>query len=108
MIRSPFFTLHRDLPREGPGERGDVAWAAEMAALAPDARICEAACGPGADIPALLFAAPEANLIGFDLHQPFVEDAALKAGLLNDGLSEADYATSVSYTHLTLPTTPYV
>lgn len=78
MTRSPFFTLHRDLPREGPGERGDVAWAAEMAALAPDARICEAACGPGADIPALLFAAPDAALIGFDLHQPFVEDAAAR------------------------------
>jgi len=27
---------------------------------------------------------------------PFVEDAALKAGLLNDGLSEADYATFIA------------
>ncbi len=78
MNRKAFFTLHRDLPREGPGERGDVAWAAELAGLKPDARICDAACGPGADIPALLFAAPEANVTGFDLHQPFVDDAAAR------------------------------
>jgi SAM-dependent methyltransferase len=78
VTRSAFFTLHRDLPREGPGERGDVAWAAEVCDLARDARICDAACGPGADIPALLFAAPEARLIGFDLHQPFVDDATAR------------------------------
>ncbi len=80
MTRKAFFTLHRDLPREGPGERGDVAWAAEIAGLRPDARICDAACGPGADIPALLFAAPEARLTGFDLHAPFVSDAATRFG----------------------------
>lgn len=75
MTRKAFFTLHRDLPREGPGERGDVAWAARVAGLAVDARVCDAACGPGADIPALLFAAPQAKVTGFDLHQPFVDDA---------------------------------
>jgi len=78
VTRSAFFTLHRDLPREGPGERGDVAWAGEVCGLPRDARICDAACGPGADIPALLFAAPEARLIGFDLHQPFVDDATAR------------------------------
>ena len=78
MSRSAFFTLHRDLPREGPGERGDVAWAAQVCDLAADARICDAACGPGADIPALLFAAPKARLTGFDLHQPFVADATAR------------------------------
>lgn len=75
MNRKAFFTLHRDLPREGPGERGDVSWAAEVAGLPSDAAICDAACGPGADIPAMLFAAPEAHVVGFDLHQPFVDDA---------------------------------
>jgi SAM-dependent methyltransferase len=78
VTRSAFFTLHRDLPREGPGERGDVAWAADVCGLAADARICDAACGPGADIPALLFAAPSATLTGFDLHRPFVKDATAR------------------------------
>ena len=31
-----FFTLHRDLPREGPGEPADVAWAALLAGLPQD------------------------------------------------------------------------
>lgn len=78
MTHRAFFTLHRDLPREGPGERGDVTWAGEVTGLAPDARILDAACGPGADIPALLFFAPGAALTGIDLHQPFVEDAAAR------------------------------
>lgn len=78
MNRKAFFTLHRDLPREGPGERADVAWAAEVAGLASDAAICDAACGPGADIPALLFAAPGGRVTGFDLHLPFAEDAAAR------------------------------
>lgn len=76
MDHKPFFILHRDLPREGPGERGDVAWAADVAGLAEDALICDAACGPGADIPALLFAAPKGRVTGFDLHEAFVADAA--------------------------------
>ncbi|MBF9032345.1 methyltransferase domain-containing protein [Rhodobacterales bacterium HKCCE3408] len=78
MTHKAFFLLHRDLPREGPGERGDVSWAAEVAGLRPDAAICDAACGPGADIPALLFAAPHARVVGFDLHAPFVDDAAAR------------------------------
>ena len=75
MDRKSFFILHSDLPRQGPGERGDVAWAAELADLRRDAVICDAACGPGADIPALLFAAPEGRVTGFDKHEGFVAEA---------------------------------
>ena len=70
-----FFELHRDLPREGPGEAGDVAWAAQVAALMPNARICDAACGPGADIPALLDAAPEGHVTAMDKVEAFVRQA---------------------------------
>lgn len=42
-----FFALHRDLPREGPGEAADVAWALEVAGVAPGARVADAGCGPG-------------------------------------------------------------
>ncbi|MGR3501489.1 class I SAM-dependent methyltransferase [Pseudaestuariivita sp.] len=70
-----FFELHRDLPREGPGEPADVAWAAEVAGIARDAQVCDAACGPGADIAALLQAVPEGHVTALDKTAHFVEAA---------------------------------
>ena len=61
-----FFTLHRDLPREGPGVAEDVAWTVSLLKLGARAQIADVACGPGGDIAALLAAAMLAN-----------EDAAL-------------------------------
>ena len=61
-----FFTLHRDLPREGAGEPADVAWAASVAGLSPTAQIADVGCGPGADIAALLAAAPEGHVTALD------------------------------------------
>lgn len=75
-----FFRLHSDLPREGPGEPEDVAWAAQIAGLRPDARICDAACGPGADIPALRAAAPEGHITALDKVEAFVEQAQNQHG----------------------------
>ncbi len=73
--RNAFFTLHADLPREGPGEPADVAWAAQMAGVTAQARILDAACGPGGDIAALLAAAPQGHVTGIDLHAPFIAAA---------------------------------
>jgi SAM-dependent methyltransferase len=75
-----FFTLHADLPREGPGETADVAWAADIAGLKPDSRILDAASGPGGDIGALLRAAPEGHVTAIDLHAPFIEAARARWG----------------------------
>ncbi len=75
-----FFTLHADLPREGPGETADVAWAARLAGLSPGARILDAACGPGGDIGALLRAAPAGHVTAIDLHAPFIEAARARWG----------------------------
>jgi len=75
--RDGFFVLHADLPREGPGDPADVAWAADLAATPATARILDAACGPGGDIGALLRAAPEGQVTAVDLHAPFV--AAVRA-----------------------------
>jgi SAM-dependent methyltransferase len=75
-----FFTLHADLPREGPGETADVAWAAEVAGTRADARILDAACGPGGDIGALLRAAPEGHVTAIDQHAPFIEQAKARWG----------------------------
>jgi len=75
-----FFTLHADLPREGPGETADVAWAAGVAGIKPDARILDAACGPGGDIGALLRAAPKGHVTAIDLHAPFIDAARARWG----------------------------
>jgi len=75
-----FFTLHADLPREGPGETADVAWAAEVAGLKPDARVLDAASGPGGDLGALLRAAPKGHVTAIDKHAPFIDAARARWG----------------------------
>lgn len=70
-----FFTLHRDLPREGPGEVADVSWAAVQAGLGPGARIADLGCGPGGDIAALLEAAPGAHVTGYEQVAQFADAA---------------------------------
>lgn len=70
-----FFTLHCDLPREGPGEAADVAWAAQALGLAPNAQMADIACGPGADIGALLTAAPDGHVTALDKTAHFVDVA---------------------------------
>lgn len=76
-----FFALHCDLPREGPGEAADVAWAADVAKLGKAAQLADVGCGPGGDIAALLAAAPEGHVTALDKTAHFVEAArALRAG----------------------------
>ena len=70
-----FFTIHADLPREGPGCAEDVIWACDLAGVARDARILDAGCGPGADIAALLEHAPIGSVLGVDKHAPFIAQA---------------------------------
>jgi SAM-dependent methyltransferase len=74
--RDAFFTLHSDLPREGPGDDECVAWAMNAAMPEADWFVCDAGSGPGADIPALLTYVPDGNLLAVDLHAPFVARAA--------------------------------
>lgn len=75
-----FFTLYRGLDREGPGEPADVAWVAEVVGLKPDARICDAGCGSGADVPALLAAAPQGRVVAVDSHKPFIDELWVRVG----------------------------
>lgn len=70
-----FFTLHRDLPREGPGVAQDVAWAASLIDLPAKAQIADVACGPGGDIAALLVAAPEGHVTALDKTPHFIDAA---------------------------------
>ncbi|GAB5446400.1 class I SAM-dependent methyltransferase [Gymnodinialimonas sp.] len=78
--KESFFKIHADLPREGPGETADVAWAAEVAGLGAGARICDAGSGPGGDIGALLRAADGAHVTAIDAHAPFIEAAQARWG----------------------------
>ena len=68
-----FFRIHEGLPREAPGDRESLDWALGLAGVGPAARICDAGCGPGADIPALLAHAPAGHVHAIDLHAPFIE-----------------------------------
>ncbi|MEM6386621.1 MAG: class I SAM-dependent methyltransferase [Pseudomonadota bacterium] len=70
-----FFQVHRDLPREGPGEAADVHWALDMAGTPAGARILDAACGPGADLVTLAEAREQARVLGVEKQAHFVEDA---------------------------------
>ncbi|MHC0054978.1 class I SAM-dependent methyltransferase [Actibacterium sp. D379-3] len=71
-----FFEVHRDLPREGPGDPADVNWALRLADLPPDAAVCDAGCGPGGDIAALLTHLPQGRVLAVDAHAPFARAAA--------------------------------
>ena len=70
-----FFTLHRDLPREGPGLAEDVAWAAHVTGLPADGRVLDAGCGPGGDLAALGRAVPRGRVLGLDRVPHFVAAA---------------------------------
>ena len=83
--REAFFVVHRDLPREGPGQAEDVHWALYTAAVAEQVRICDAACGPGADTRTLAIARPKARIEAIDKMAHFVAAARERcAGLPAD------------------------
>jgi trans-aconitate methyltransferase len=92
-LQTAFFTLHRDLPREGPGEAADIAWATALAGIGPKAQLADVGCGPGADIAALLEAAPQGQVTALDKTPHFIDEA--RARWQDDGrvtLLKADMA----------------
>ena len=68
---SAFFRIHAGLDREGPGDRDSLDRA--LAGVPSDARVCDAGCGPGADVAGLLANVPRGHVHAVDLHPPFVE-----------------------------------
>lgn len=76
MSAEAFLTLHRNLPREGPGEPADITWLGAQINVPENARICDNACGPGADIGPLLTLAPGAHVTAIDHHPQFLGQAA--------------------------------
>ncbi|SMH57352.1 trans-aconitate 2-methyltransferase [Maritimibacter sp. HL-12] len=79
-MNDPFFTLHADMPREGPGDRESLDWAMGVANLPRDAEILDAGCGPGADIEGLLAHAPHGHVTAVDLHPDFIGQVRARWG----------------------------
>lgn len=73
-----FFTVHQDLPREGPGEAAEVDWALGLAGVPKDGSLCDMGCGPGDDIAALRVHVPQGHVLAMDLHAPFTQAAAAR------------------------------
>ena len=69
-----FFTLHRDLPREGPGSAASVDWV--LARMPAPGLVADVACGPGADTVTLAERLPGARIEALDLTPHFVAEAA--------------------------------
>ena len=95
MPSSAFFTLHRDLPREGPGLPEDVHWALKTAGTPEEARILDAASGPGADTVTLAQARPAARIDAVDLTPHFVAETARRTAPFGTRVTarEGDYTT---------------
>ena len=85
--RAAFFTVHCDLPREGPGEAADVLWALGHLNATGPLDVMDAACGPGADLMTLAKALPDATITGIEKTPHFVIEAQART---------ADYAPRVS------------
>lgn len=89
-----FFKLHRDLPREGPGEPADVVWAASLLEMPTRAQIADVGCGSGGDVAALLETTHHAHVTALDQVPHFVQ-AVREAWRGNDSVTvlKADMAT---------------
>jgi SAM-dependent methyltransferase len=71
--RAAFFAIHRDLPREGPGDGASTRRALALAPPLPAAaRVLDIACGPGAQTLDLADALPGASIVALDAHRPYL------------------------------------
>lgn len=72
-LHDVFFDIHRDLPREGPGTDEATLRALAMCEGLPDSPdILDVGCGPGMQTMALA-RATGGNVIGVDMHEPFLD-----------------------------------
>ncbi len=86
-----FWTIHSNLPREGPGDAATLTRALDVAGAQPQWHAADLGCGPGADLPGL--AARVGHVQGFEQHDPFVQAARARvADLQHVQVHQADMA----------------
>jgi ubiquinone/menaquinone biosynthesis C-methylase UbiE len=74
-----FFEIHKDLPREGPGDSESTRRAfRKLAALPDEPAILDVGCGPGAQTMDLA-AISDGSIYAVDTHQPFLDNLQQKA-----------------------------
>jgi len=74
-----FFELHRDIPREGPGDAASTRRAfAVMTGLPARPRLLDIGCGPGLQTIELAKISA-GTILAIDTHQPFLDALALRA-----------------------------
>jgi ubiquinone/menaquinone biosynthesis C-methylase UbiE len=87
-----FFEIHRDLPREGPGDSGSTRRAFSLlTGLPPSPLILDIGCGPGMQTMDLI-EMTDGKIVAVDNHQPFLDQ--LKASAKEKGV--ADRITAVN------------
>lgn len=80
-----FFTLHQDLPREGPGsDAGTRRALGLLPALPAEPRVADLGCGPGKQT-LVLAGELKALVLAVDFHQPYLDQ--LKRSAAGAGLS---------------------
>ena len=68
-----FFEIHKDLPREGPGDSESTRKAFRKLAMLPEqAAILDVGCGPGVQTMDLALIS-EGTIAAVDTHQPFLD-----------------------------------
>lgn len=73
-----FFMLYDELPRAGPGDRESLDWALDLAGVPDDGTICDAGCGPGADIEGILAHLPKGRVEAVEMHPHYAARAAAR------------------------------
>ena len=81
-----FFEIHKDLPREGPGDRGSTAKALSMMGdLKKNPYILDVGCGPGMQTLDILDLT-DGRIVAVDNHQPFLDQLSEK--LMQKGMAD--------------------
>lgn len=76
--------LHRNMSRQGPGTPEDVRWALSQLSLPENPRICDAGCGPGADLQTMAESLSLAQIHGVDMMPHLTDEARTRcAGFSN-------------------------
>ncbi len=100
-----FFEVHKDLPREGPGDSESTARAYHMLEQLPEkARILDVGCGPGQqtlDLAAL----STGQIDAVDFHQPFLDKLNQRAD--KAGFRERIHTHNMSMDALDFPTASF-